>query len=243
MKDSLNLVGDGDDLDVIRDVESVFGIRITDREAEATLTVGQLYDLIQAKCPGADRTQACLSQIAFYRLRRALAPADKAAITPQTPIAVVRAVDPHSIGRAWKELSRRSGLTLPILETPSHSSALSLYAIRGIVVAIGSVAFFFALIDVFRLPAIIFLLTAPLLAIMVGSLFHHVYGDIPRRIQTIGDLAREAAGYSFSEAFKSHPTGGPADRWQALTAVLRRISGHKSAITRDTTFFARDSAR
>ncbi|HKY88163.1 MAG TPA: hypothetical protein VJL90_15505 [Pseudorhodoplanes sp.] len=241
MKGSLDLVGGGDDLDVVRDVERAFGIRITDEEAEATLTVGQLFDLIQAKC-GSARAQVCLSQIAFYRLRRVLSPDDKAAITPQTPVAVVRKLDEHSIGRAWKELSRRSGLTLPMLEAPSRSRTLSLGVRRGIVIATGSVVGL--LMGVFRSPAILGLfLAAPLLAIMVGSLFHHVYGDIPRRIQTIGDLAREAAGYSFSDVFKAHPAEGAADRWQALIAILRRISGHKPAITRDTTFFARDSAR
>lgn len=240
MKGSLDLVGDGDDLDVVRDVERAFGIRITDEEAEATLTVGQLFDLIQAKC-GSARAQVCLSQIAFYRLRRVLSPDDKAAITPQTPVAVVRKLDEHSIGRAWKRLARRSGLALPALETPFQPGATLRAILRCIVIA--GAAGFIAWAAVFRLPVVIPLIALPSLAIVFGLLSHLAFRDIPRRIQTIGDLAREAAGYSFSDVFKAHPAGAPADRWQALIAILRRISGHKPPITRDTAFFARNAAR
>jgi hypothetical protein len=42
MKDTLNLVGDGDDLDIIRDVERTFGIKLTDAEAEGTLMGGSI---------------------------------------------------------------------------------------------------------------------------------------------------------------------------------------------------------
>lgn len=49
MKDTLNLVGDGDDVDVIHGVERTFGIKLTDVEADRTRTVGQLHDLIELK--------------------------------------------------------------------------------------------------------------------------------------------------------------------------------------------------
>jgi hypothetical protein len=42
MKDTLNFVGDGDDVDVIHAVERTFGIKLTDAEAVQTRTVGQL---------------------------------------------------------------------------------------------------------------------------------------------------------------------------------------------------------
>ncbi|TYL91434.1 acyl carrier protein [Bradyrhizobium rifense] len=59
MKDTLNFVGDGDDVDVIYNVERTFGIKLTDAEAEQTRTVGQLYDLIELKHPNAGRLQLC----------------------------------------------------------------------------------------------------------------------------------------------------------------------------------------
>jgi hypothetical protein len=64
-----------------------------------------------------------------------------------------------------------------------------------------------------------------------------IVGDIPRRIGTVGDLAREAAGHSFRELSCGRKTG-PSDRWFALLALLRQISGYQPKIARDTTFFA-----
>jgi hypothetical protein len=178
MADSLNLVGDGDDIDVIRDVERAFGIQIADHEAEAIRTVGQLYDLIQARCPGADRTQACLSQVAFYRLRRALAPTDKTAITPRTPIAIVHTVGGGSTAKAWTELARRPGLTLPRLETPfTFAATPSLRTTLGSV-AIGA-ACFAAWAVVLRLPPLIFLLGLPLLGIAAGLFVHAAFRGYP----------------------------------------------------------------
>lgn len=46
------LCGDGDDVDILTIVEEKFGITIADEEAEATRTVGDLYDLIQRKISG-----------------------------------------------------------------------------------------------------------------------------------------------------------------------------------------------
>jgi hypothetical protein len=64
-----------------------------------------------------------------------------------------------------------------------------------------------------------------------------VFRTVPRRLLTIGELAREAAGCSFAKLAGAKECG-PSDRWFALTAILRAIAGHRTAITRQTTFFA-----
>src|SRR5690348_12074284 len=101
MKDTLDLVGDGDELDVVVDVERTFGIKLTGEEAERTRTVGQLYDLIEVKYPNSGSgTLACLSRTAFYRLRRAvkaIGATDK--ITPQSPISVLEELGPRSLSQ------------------------------------------------------------------------------------------------------------------------------------------------
>jgi hypothetical protein len=60
MKDTLDLWGDGDDVDVVCDVERAFGIKLTGDEAERTRTVGELYDLIEMniRMPDAGRGHA-----------------------------------------------------------------------------------------------------------------------------------------------------------------------------------------
>jgi hypothetical protein len=120
MKDTLDLVGDGDDLDVIQDVERTFGIKLTDAEAERLLTVGHLHDLIELKRPSAGGgTPACLSQVAFYRLRRGITHMEIGdEIAPQTPISVLEEIEPRSISVKWRRLAESSGLELPPLETP-----------------------------------------------------------------------------------------------------------------------------
>ena len=45
----LDLAGDLDDVELIMDMESAFGIRIQDDEAERVRTVGDLFDLIVGK--------------------------------------------------------------------------------------------------------------------------------------------------------------------------------------------------
>lgn len=42
----LNLVGDGDDVDVLLSVEEAFGVKIADAEAEGCEKVGQLFNLV-----------------------------------------------------------------------------------------------------------------------------------------------------------------------------------------------------
>jgi hypothetical protein len=243
MSNSIDLVGDGDELDILRDVERVFGIAISDSEAERTLTVGQLYDLIEQKC-GSRAAEACMSQIAFYRLRRALREmgvADR--IEPSTPVSVLVPIGRGSIHRAWKLLARQSGLTLPLLETP-FTWRLPEWAkwVPGIAIGVAAFCFLVATYKKWHpgwtLPGLFF--GGPLVAIALHLIWLRVFGTIPRRIATIGDLAREAGGHSYSYGKQPETrTIGRVDRWSALLAILRIVSGHKGAITRDTTFFAR----
>lgn len=247
MRNSLDLAGDGDELDLIASVERTFGMDITNAEAEALRNVGQLYDLIQAKC-GANGTEACFSQIAFYALRRALAPLVKTNVTRNTPISVVRELGAGSIARDWKDLGRRSGLQLPWLETPFSMPRPSVWLARifklliAITIASGFYVadhYFGVKPDQFAWTAFGLALSGLLIVIAVQFGLHLAYRDIPSRIATVGDLAREAAGCSFSTLRQSKPTPSAADRWYALTAILRQLSGYKMPISRATTFFSR----
>jgi hypothetical protein len=244
MKNSLYLVGDGDDHDVVADVERVFGIVISPSEAEAVLTVGQLRDLIEAKCANAGDTQACLSQVAFYRLRKALRllGVDKP-VTPKTSISTVRAACGGSVHQAWNELQRLSGLTLPPLETPFRRIGVRWSRLFYFVLILFFPGAFYVWDKVLGLPVPVLAVLLPVLllvlSIAIASGLYLVFRDIPRRISTVGGLAVEAAGYSFSELAETKPACSPGNRWFALLAILRRNSGHKAAITRETTFFPR----
>ena len=246
MQTFLNMVGDGDELDILHDVEKAFGIKIEDSEAESTITVGALYDLILAKCGTAERTQACFSQIVFYRLRCSLPSGDKAKIRPDTSIDLIWSLPGRSIAQKWRELASKTGLTLPPLEMPIGLPQLRIRSVR---IPLAELTLFCGAIGAFAAARYFgvgsagsFWLAAigvPLVAVLARQLLYLFFRDIPRRIETLGELAREAAVYGFAELSRIKANPGSADRWAALTAILRQISGHKAPITRDTTFFPR----
>jgi len=191
MQDTLNLwSGDLADVEIICEVERRFGIEVTDAEAKQLYTAGHFHDLIEAKYAGAHSTQACLSQAAFYRLRRALkAMGFTGEISPRTPLSIIEGLEPRSVAKNWRRLGQTAELNLPKLET---------------------------------------------------SFRRWLFRTIPSRLVTVGDLAREAAGHSFAKLVAVKKGSARSDRWFALAAILRLVSGHQRAITRDTTFFAAD---
>jgi hypothetical protein len=79
------------------------------------------------------------------------------------------------------------------------------------------------------------------LCIGIAYVWWLVFRTVPRRLVAMGDLAREAAGCSFAKLAAEKKGCGPSDRWFALTAILRGSTGHKTAITRETTFFAKEA--
>lgn len=245
MQDCLGLVGDGDELDVIVDVERTFGIVISNQEAEAIRNVGDLYDLIELRV-GPEKIKACHSQVAFYALRRALVSmgADKS-IAPATPVAKLRASSTDSIARWWSKLGRQSGLRLPPLETPFVWQYALPHWARYLIFCLTAGAVGLTALTVERVMGIsggyafmAVLVGAGLISFALVHTHYLVYRDIPARLETLGDLAREAAGFSFSEMRQSRYLGSRYDRWYALEAILRPLSGYKLPIKRSTTFIA-----
>lgn len=61
---------DGDDDDLVREVEQAFGIRFSWGELRGCHTVGDLEAALLRHYPASEERGACASQMAFYRLRR-----------------------------------------------------------------------------------------------------------------------------------------------------------------------------
>jgi hypothetical protein len=251
-KNSLNLRGDGDELDVIYDVERIFDVKLTNREAEALRTVGDLYDLILSKRRSVDHdTRACLSQASFYRLRRAFAEMGLArAIEPTTPLeqAISSISGTKSIQETWKELGRTARLHLPPLEVrwlPGNDVSLWGKIAGWLGIFVSGAVVTFALHHVTGMNAgwaiLSNILVLPLFGVAGALFLQRCFGTISRRIETVGDLAREAAGFTFRNLWQEKKGYGPSDLWFALVAILRPISSHKDPIYRETTFFARQT--
>jgi hypothetical protein len=237
MQNCIGLAGDGDDLDVVYAVEETFGIKLTKEEAESTRTVGQLYDLVEAKV-GADKAEHCLSQHAFYLLRKALQDRAKTRkLVPDTPIAVVYHAPGSTIRQKWIALAEITGLKLPPLEA-MHSRRWALALTTAFLVP-GVLIFSADLIHVLGKWCTLLVLALPVPWLLVERLWIRIFGDVPARIKTIGDLAREAAGFSYSKLIAGKGYASRHDRWFGLSAILRGQSGYQGPINRSTTFISR----
>jgi hypothetical protein len=71
VKSSLELWGDGDDIDLIEQLESVFDIKFGDDELRQMQTVGDVEDAIGQQLATSGGAK-CMTAMAYYRLRRFL---------------------------------------------------------------------------------------------------------------------------------------------------------------------------
>jgi len=247
--DTLDFVGDGDDSDLVDWTMATFGIKLEDHETADTRTVGQFYDLVRHKI-GQSSAQACLTQKAFYRLRRTFAEMGFAGpITPKTPLDAL-VPKGRAIAKNWLEISQRSGLALPHLETrwPApllrwrerfRSNWIDRLLFGATAAAVAPLAIWAHSAFNWSFGWTFLGLTS--LALGLSAVFGILLRGIPRRIVTVGDLAKEAAGQSFT-ALRTGPNHHSShDVWQAIAAIIRNVCGHKGPITRDTTFFRTQS--
>jgi hypothetical protein len=226
MPNCLTLAGDGDEIDLIVDIERLFDVTFRNDEAETVQTVGDLYDLLLRKLPPNDADRKCASAMTFYRLRRALREMGYAArLTPASPIALL---EEHSARRAFKALEERSGLQLPALR-------LTAFGAVGCAIAWGAIA---AIIVWSAVKGLDWITAAGGLAgaIPVGvAIARFDPQRLPRDMQTLADLVRQTAPLNFGRLAKHGARHSDGDVWDAMVTVLSEY-GPKDAIARDTFF-------
>jgi acyl carrier protein len=108
-----------DAVEIVISVEERFGITISDEEATACVTPGQLVELVRAKVT-AGPEGTCTSRQAFHRIRSALVESGaltRGEITPDTAIPIPLAPDDQKA--FWESLRARIGAkTWPALWRP-----------------------------------------------------------------------------------------------------------------------------
>jgi hypothetical protein len=224
----VNLVGDGDDVDVLYAIEKAFGVKISDAEALRSETVGQLFDIVCSKLNIPDaRNIRCPTALAFFRLRAALRRLGHAhRTTTKTDLrAIFRA---HGAERLHFSLSSETDLKLPALQLHQASTiVLALIAACGVVVSLWLGTW---------LP----LLGSAVLAIMLGFVLPKT---ISQRIANLGDFAVECAAWNYARLSTQAGGSKRGDVWKALIIIVRQSTGTSftGEINSDTRFFAERS--
>ncbi|WIW90491.1 acyl carrier protein (plasmid) [Sphingobium sp. V4] len=202
MTSSLGLAGDLDDVELIEDVEAAFGIRLVDEEISRCSTVGQLFELIEARLPEMPSGQSCATAMCFYRLRRALQPHSAIALKPKTSIMALRAVPVRKLHRI---IEAECGLRPP----PQY---ITLW---------GCLALLFVAVFPFGLFAIgmPWWVALPSAAFGVGFYWFAPI-RLPDEAETFGDLVRIVASRSIGALADQGARIGPKEAWKAFTDVL-----------------------
>lgn len=208
-KNSLNLVGDGDDTDLIEEVEAAFDIKITNAESENIETTGDLFELLVQKL-GANHKQrtVCFTAISFYRLRRIFKEISNFQdITPRTKI---NKLLPGGKFLPFREnIEASTGLKLPFNEVDYTAYLESI-----LIIASPALAWLF--FDTMGWASLIFLIGWALI-IPISMYF---YNRAPLLYSDVGDLAKVVAGLNFKRLNQEYGDCHQDDLWNALVYTL-----------------------
>jgi hypothetical protein len=225
MRKSLELIGDGDDLELIHDVEQVFGTWIQEGDWANCKTVGDIEAALLRNMQGHDlRQDRCMTALAFYDLRRNLGATidgsiSKVELSPNTPLTDLNHSPSH------------------IAKTLKTTSSLRLRFDAGLLGSIAGASLLFSLPlfvagGIFELPHLIIGAIG-----MFGGAFLLLRFDNGRfgPLQTIGDLARELARENFARFAGRGGRFTHDDVWQRLQAIAARVAEFPAEeIGRDT---------
>lgn len=204
MANSLDLDPEWGAIDLLEEVETTFGIKITNEEAERCATVGDLYDVVSAHSPDWNSQDgSCGSSMVFYRLRRSLSPDDRRGVTPNTALASF-GLQPS---RLFKKVGDDTALRLPADEFTWLDNTGGYLFVGGALAAI--VALFTGHWMVGTILVVIALAGLPLMRLDPGRL--------PAGIVTVADLVRRTV--PLNVAILKEDGGRPADRWSVLIAL------------------------
>jgi acyl carrier protein len=229
-----------DSVYLVIEVEQAFGVRFSDREVENTRTVGQFHELL-CRSLGAQASDRCLTQAAFYRVRSALielAGAERAAVRPGADLATLLPLDKR--GAFWDRFASSSGLVLPRLEPvwrephwrwwPAFAWAAFALVIWGAIVAIltGSAVLLVAGLWV----ALLCILGTAMMALAPVE-------ALGRDFETVGGLARCVVEENL-DRFTAPAADSDGAIWRRLRGIICEHLGISESEVQRETDFVRD---
>lgn len=225
-KNTIDMIGDGDDVGLVVRVENAFGIQIAKDDAEAIRTVGDLYKLVCKKvrpAPG----NACLSATAFRRFRDA-AGSDQ----PIRPATSISALKGNLADQHWcRNMSRATGLAF---EQTRWSSLVGWIFVLLIFIPPTIAIFAWAKAGFGALTWLLLWFALPL--------FHWAPAKLPDRITTAGDLIKNSMGENYRKLAEVKGPGNEADIWWTVCGLTRDVTGFEGRIDQETTFFSNEAA-
>lgn len=233
---SLNLVGDGDDEDLVDAIRDSFGFEFGDDELTNVETFGQLYDAVLAHLPNTQpgsRTH-CRSALVFRRLRRATRLMAWESVRPSTPLRAL--VADGNYGRFLDRLESESGLDL------GRRALATWTVVPGLAVCVGNSIWLLAgaelslsRIAMLAVGAIMF---GPFIVLTIAATAAAVSNGwgtgISRDLTTLGDLADRTQHLNFGRLAGRSNQNHPKDVWRSLEFLARDASGYGGPIDRAT---------
>lgn len=212
------------DESLIEGIEEVFGIIITQEECGELFKVADLQSLVLKKFDPATQ-QGCLTNIAFYRLRRAIMKAwgiPRHLIGPETDVAGL--ITKGRERPLWCSLEHALGMTLPHLQYNPSIVTLNLGLFLGgllllfaacLLYAMSYADFAFILFPF--LIGITLLLLSTLLAMTEKT--NRWATEVPTGYKTVGSAARELVTWNYASLSKD------IGRWSEdeVSEVVRNI--------------------
>lgn len=223
---SVGLVGDGDDVEIIEFFEDVFEITFSSEEAQSITTLSEAYELICSKLPTpTEKRNVCLKAMAYYRLNRAMRDQGK------TPLSVRLEVPSDMTPKSFqKQLEERSNLRLDFL-TRASPWVVALSYFQFVTWIAGPILF--SGLSAFVATVMIFAVSFALWRVAEWS-DHRVWIFDG----TIGDLSRRASEENIGKLIVQGGKWKDADVWQSMTLVISNCTGYPSRkMTPETVFF------
>ncbi len=221
---TFDLFGDGDDVDLIEEVEFILGVKFEDAEVEQLFTFQDLIDLAESKLePGEETT--CLLMQAFRKVRDT-GVLQKEKCRPSTKVTeLIGSADPSA---DIAKLSQASGLDLNV--------SLSFAPLLGV----SAWAWFHGSVGCAFVASLMVENAWPLLAWVVGVGAAQIYWptELPRHINSLADLLRQSLPANYNRLRSRFGEGSVADRKAVIEAVCRDIACYSGPVTGETTFIS-----
>jgi len=218
--DTVGLLGDGDDIELLEAIESSFQIEFGEAAAKC-FTVGDLYETLLGLVPTSSVPGLCATSMAFYRVRSTLCrvAVQDGPIKPSTRLSGLTTLSPRRLNARLEQDHGLARLPLRLSVLGGIGLAMLLSGVVGGVMVVA-------------LP----LLWPILLLIPIGfamvRLDEGAYRDM-----TVGDLARDVARRNFSHFASGGADTRPAALWRTLCELVAEETG-TTPVTAQTRLFA-----